>query len=219
MPRSPRLEYPGALYHVTARGVQQGAIYLDDVDRTCFLELVARTLVIGDARALAFCLMGNHYHFVLHTSIANLSLLMQRINSGYSLAFNRRHDRRGHVFEGRFNAVHVDRDAYLLEVCRYVDLNPVRARFCESPGDWRWSSYRAHVGIIAAPRWLATTELHAALMGKEATSEAQTGVAQRCYADWVEGGRGVRLWERPLIEGRFLGNRAFVRRVETHERE
>jgi len=79
----------------------------------------------------------------------------------------------------------------LLEVCRYVDLNPVQARCCESPGDWRWSSYRAHVGIIVAPRWLATTELHAVSMGEEATGEAQTGVAQSRYADWVEGGRGV----------------------------
>jgi REP element-mobilizing transposase RayT len=219
MPRSPRLEYPGALYHVTARGVQQGAIHLDDVDRACFLKLVARTLAIGGARALAFCLMGNHYHFVLQTSAANLSALMQRINSGYSLALNRRHDRRGHVFEGRFNAIHVDRDAYLPEVCRYVDLNPVRAGLCGSPDDWHWSSYRAHVGLAEAPSWLATPELHGMLTGKAPTNEAQTDAAQRCYASWVEGGRGVRLWDRPLLEGRFLGNRAFVRRVETHVRE
>ena len=214
MPRPPRLEYAGALYHVTARGVQQGAIYLDDADRTTFLALVSHTLLTGNAHALAFCLMGNHYHFVLQTSATNLSTLMRRINSGYSLAFNHRHGRSGHVFEGRFKAIHVDREAYLLEVCRYVDLNPVRAALCDLPQDWAWSSYRSHVGMASAPPWLASRELHGLLMGQELTTGAKIDAAQRSYVDWVERGRDVRLWDRSLLDGRFLGDRAFVRRLE-----
>jgi len=101
--QSPRLEYPGALYHVTARGVQRSTIYLDDADRVAFVDLVARTLGEGDARALAYCLMGNLYHLVLQTARANLSTLMRRINSSYGQVFNRRHGRSGHVFEGRFH--------------------------------------------------------------------------------------------------------------------
>ena len=91
--------------------------------------------------------MGNHYHFVLQTRQANLSVLMRRVNSLYCLTFNRRHSRCGHVFEGRYKALHVDRTAYLLEVCRHVDLNPVRAGLAESPAQWAWSSYRAHAGL------------------------------------------------------------------------
>jgi len=127
MPRPLRLEYPGALYHVTTRGTRQGAIFLDDNDRALLLSIFAQALKTCDARAFAYCLMGNHYHFVLQTRQDNLSELMRRINSVYSLTFNRRHGRSGHVFEGRYKALHVDRDGYLLEVCRYVDLNPVRA--------------------------------------------------------------------------------------------
>ena len=133
MPRPDRLEYPGALYHVTARGVQQGDIFLDDQDRLALLKYLARALEEGQARALAYCLMHNHYHLVLQTSLSNLSALMQRINSGFCQSVNRRHHRCGHLLEGRFKAVIVDRDNYLLEVCRYVDLNPVRAGLVESP--------------------------------------------------------------------------------------
>ena len=132
MPRALRLEYAGALYHVTARGVQQAAIFIDDEDRLSLLGNLAHALRTCEAKAFAFCLMDNHYHFVLQTGQANLSALMHRVNSVYSSAFNRRHGRCGHLFEGRFKALHVDRDAYLLEVCRYVELNPVRAAWSAS---------------------------------------------------------------------------------------
>jgi len=91
--------------------------------------------------------MGNHYHWVLGTRLANLSALMQQLNGIYTQAFNRRHGKVGHVFQGRFKAILVDRDSYLLEVCRYVELNPVRAHMVAQPGDWPWSSYRAHCGL------------------------------------------------------------------------
>ena len=210
MPRSLRLEYPGAIYHVTTRGTRQAAIFLDDQDRASLLSILAHALKECDAQAFAYCLMGNHYHFVLQTRQANLAVLMRRINSVYSLAFNRRHGRCGHVFEGRYKALHVDRDAYLLEVCRYVDLNPVRAGLVESPVRWGWSSYRANSGAVPPPPWLATREVHGFLPADGTRSEA----GGRRYADWVAAGRGVRLWANALRQGQYLGDDAFIERVE-----
>ncbi len=214
MPRSPRLEYPGALYHVTSRGIQQGAIFVDDRDRASLLAIFTRSLHACEARSFAFCLMGNHYHFVVQTHQANLSRLMHRVNSIYSLTFNRRHSRLGPAFEGRFKAVHVDRDSYLLEVCRYVDLNPVRAGLVDSPGQWAWSSYRAHIGHTTSPAWLATTELHGALTGQVPADAVQTASARRRYAEWVAAGRGVRLWKESLRHGLYLGDETFVEHVK-----
>ena len=214
MPRSPRLEYPDALYHVTSRGSLRGAIFVDDQDRAALFAILARALQACEARIFAYCLMGNHYHFVLQTRQANLSTLMQRVNSIYSLRFKRRHGRLGPTFESRFKAVHVDRDSYLLAACRYVDLNPVRAGLVDSPAQWAWSSYRAHIGRTACPSWLATVELHGALMGQVPEDTVQTSTACRRYAEWVDAGRGVQLWKESLRHGIFLGDEAFVERVK-----
>jgi REP element-mobilizing transposase RayT len=214
MPRPSSLEFAGATYHVTVRGVQQSAIFVDDDDRMTLLAILARMLRTCRAQAFAFCLMDNHYHLVLQTREANLSSLMHRINSQYSLTFNRRHGRAGHLIEGRFKALLVDRDAYLLEVCRYVDLNPVRVSMVDLPGQWRWSSYRAHVGRAQAPPWLATMELHGMLTGGLARDRAQVDAARQRYAQWVEQGRDVRLWSRSLRDGLYLGDEAFVERMK-----
>ena len=214
MTRPPRLEYPGALYHVTTRGVRQDSIFIDDRDRMSLLTILARALRTCDARIFAFCLMGNHYHFVLQTRHANLSELMHRINSTFSLTFNRRHARRGQVFDGRFKALHVDRDAYLLEVCRYVDLNPVRSGLVDSPSQWIWSSFGAHCGLRPALPWLATAELHGVLTGRVPTEASQTSTAQRRYAEWVHAGIGVRLWKESLRDGLYLGDKTFADRIK-----
>jgi len=213
MPRSLRLEYPDALYHVTARGVQQDPIFADDVDRRAWIKYVARALDEGDARAFAYCLMGNHYHLVVQTRQPNLSTVMQRVNSTYSQAFNRRHHRSGHLLEGRFKALHVDRDNYLLEVCRYVDLNPVRAGLVESAARWKWSSHKVHTGSAPPVAWLATAELLGVLTGRSCADNSEFGAAQRRYADWVAAGRQVRLWSESLRHGQYLGDDAFVERV------
>jgi len=216
MSRSPRLEYPGALYHVTTRGVRQDAIFVDDRDRLSLLTIVARALRTCEARVFAFCLMGNHYHFVVQTCHANLSVLMHRVNSNFSLTFNQRHGRRGQVFDGRFKALHVDRDAYLLEVCRYVDLNPVRAGLVDTPAQWAWSSYCAHTGAKRALPWLATPDLHGVLMGHVPRDAAEVSAAQRRYVDWVDAGVGAQLWKESLRYGLYLGDEAFVERTRLH---
>jgi len=213
MPRPPRLEYANAVYHVTSRGIQKGVIFRDDEDRASLLAISATAFTTCDAQAFAYCLMGNHYHFVLQTRQPNLSVLMHCINSTYSAAFNRRHDLFGAVFEARFKAMHVDRDNYLLEACRYVDLNPVRAGLIGSPAEWAWSSHAAHTGRKPGPVWLASAELHGILMGQRPEDVAQTAAAQQRYAEWVDAGRNVRLWSQSLRDGRFLGDQAFIERV------
>ena len=134
MSRPLRIEFPGAVYHVTLRGDRREPIFVDDTDRAGLLNVLAQGMQRFDAQVLAYCLMGNHYHFVLHTRRANLSLLMRHLNGVYTQAFNWRHGKVGHLFQGRFKAILVDRDAYLLEVCRYMELNPVRARMVTGPG-------------------------------------------------------------------------------------
>ena len=149
MSRPLRIEFPGAAYHVTSRGDRREPIFEDDTDRASLLGVVEEGMGRYDAQVLAYCLMGNHYHFVLHTRQANLSRLMRHLNGVYTQAYNRRHRKLGHLFQCRFNAILVDRDAYLLEVCRYVEFNPVRARMVTGPGDGAVGGQPAQ----ATPNW------------------------------------------------------------------
>ena len=215
MSRPLRIEFPGAVYHVTSRGDRRESIFEDDADRQVLLAVVALGLARFDAQMLAYCLMGNHYHFVLHARAANLSQLMRHINGVYSQAFNRRHAKVGHLFQGRFKAILVDRDAYLLEVCRYVELNPVRAGMVDAPQAWPWSSYRAHVGEADAPEWLDTEGVHGHLLGHPVRSTAESRRAARCYAELVAVGRDVRLWGLGLNKQIYLGDDAFVARMQS----
>ncbi len=214
MARPLRIEFPGAVYHVTARGDRHEDIFVDDEDRLALLDIAAQALSRFDARMLAYCLMGNHYHFVLHTRQANLSLLMRHINGVYTQAYNRRHRKVGHLFQGRYKAILVDRDAYLLEVCRYVDLNPVRARIVRKPRSWAWSSYRAHTGEAPAPEWLDTPGLQACLLGRPAKSPAERHRAAARYARLVVQAKDIRLWDGALRQQIYLGDEAFVERMQ-----
>jgi REP element-mobilizing transposase RayT len=157
--RQLRIEYPGALYHVTARGNERKAIFLDGLDRRCFLELLAHVVERYTWRLHAYCLMGNHYHLLLETLRPELVRGMRRLNSVYAQRFNRRRKRSGHLFGERYHAVLIEKEAHLLEVARYVVLNPVRADLCELPQEYPWSSYRATAGFEKAPTFLATEEL------------------------------------------------------------
>lgn len=159
MARPLRLEYPGAVYHITSRGNGRADIYTDDVDRELFLRKLAATVERYAWHLYAYCLMGNHYHLLLETPHANLSRGMRQLNGTYTQTFNRRHERVGHVLQGRFQGILVEREPYLLELARYIALNPVRAGFTARIDEWRWSSYRATAGLQAMPRWLAAGAL------------------------------------------------------------
>jgi REP element-mobilizing transposase RayT len=149
-----RLEFPGALYHVTSRGHERGPIFHDPADRRHFLNLLA-SVIPDQAWVLhSYCLMGNHFHLLVETAHPTLSRGMHCLNARYSQHFNRRHARAGHVFEGRFKAIVVQKQAYLLELHRYIVLNPVRAGLVSRPEDWPWSNYRATSGAALPPAWL-----------------------------------------------------------------
>jgi len=154
MARPLRLEYPGAVYHVMARGHERSPIYRDDEDRQRFLGDLAR--VVEEMRFVvhAYCLMTNHYHMLIETPVANLAAGMHRLNARYSQAFNFRHGRTGHLLESRYKALVIEKESYLLELSRYVVLNPVRAGLVRSAGAWRWSNFRATYGETERPAFL-----------------------------------------------------------------
>ena len=156
MSRPLRVLFPGAVYHVTARGNDRSPIYRCSGDRLAFLHQLARAVDRYGVICHAYCLMGNHYHLVLETPRPNLPIVMRHVNGCYTRAFNAKEGRVGHLFEGRYRAVLVEKDAHLLEIVRYVALNPTRTRpvLCERPEEWAWSSYPALLGAVATPGWL-----------------------------------------------------------------
>jgi REP element-mobilizing transposase RayT len=151
MARPLRLEFAGALYHVTSRGDGQEDIYGGDEDRRAFLDVLAAVCRRFNWLIHAHCLMSNHYHLLVETPDANLSKGMRQLNGVYTQRFNQTHQRVGHVFQGRYKAILVQKEAYLLELARYVVLNPVRARMVRTPEEWPWSSYRAATGTVPGP--------------------------------------------------------------------
>lgn len=153
MSRPLRIEFPGGLYHVTSRGDRREDIYLDDDDRVLWLATLAQCCERFNWVVYAWCQMGNHYHLVVEAVEGNLSAGMRQLNGVYTQAVNRRHQRVGHVFQGRYKAIVVNRESHLLELLRYVVLNPVRAGMVTDPGDWPWSAYPAMVGQAATPTW------------------------------------------------------------------
>jgi putative transposase len=154
VPRRPRIEAAGAIYHVTARGNAGAAIFDDDLDRLNLLHLLGRVVRDLRWRCFAYCLMGNHYHLLLQTLEPNLSKGMHLLQSAYVRRFNKRHDRAGHVFGRRFHDQPVKGHEHLVAAAVYTVLNPVRAGIVARPEEWRWSSYRATVGSETAPAFL-----------------------------------------------------------------
>jgi len=156
MTRPLRIELASGLYHVTSPGDRREDIYLDDEDRRLWLEIFGAVCRRCNWVCHAWCQMSNHYHVVVETVEGNLAQGMRQLNGVYTQAFNRRHGRVGHVFQGRYRAIIVEKDAYLLELMRYVVLNPVRAGVVADAANWPWSSYRAMVGTTSPPEWLQT---------------------------------------------------------------
>jgi putative transposase len=207
MARPLRIEFPNALYHVTARGDRREPIVEDDTDRAAFFNVLAEVIERFNWRCHAYCLMTNHYHLVVETPDANLSKGMRQLNGMYTQATNRRHQRTGHLFQGRFKAILVDKDNYLLELSRYVVLNPVRAGMVKHPRQYAWSSYRAMVGQSPVPGWLETD-------GLLAQFGARRTEARRRYSEFVVAGlKAESIW-RGLRQQIYLGDEEFVKRMQ-----
>lgn len=159
MARPPRDAHPGDFFHVCTRGNSRCDIYTDGEDRRFFLTLLDRSRAMHNWRVYAWCLMTTHYHVVLATPDGGLSAGMCRLNGGFARWWNKRQGREDHLFGKRFVSKKIESEEYLVEAIRYVLLNPVRAGICDDPADWRWSSYRASVGLENAPALLAFGEL------------------------------------------------------------
>jgi REP element-mobilizing transposase RayT len=200
MARPLRIQFPGALYHVTSRGNARAPIFEEDSDRRLLLHILGEVVESYRWVCHAFCLMTNHYHLLVETPEANLSRGMRQLNGLYTQRFNRAHERVGHILQGRYGAVLVERDAHLLEVARYVVLNPVRAGLVDAAEAYPWSSLRATLGITPAPAWLTTRALL-----------ARFGSRLR-YLEFVREGVGKPSpWGS--LRGAVLGSTAFVERL------
>ncbi len=206
MARPLRLEYPGALYHVTSRGNRREKIFNDDVDHQFFFDLFGKICARLNWRCYAYCHMTNHYHLVVETAKANLSAGMRQLNGVYAQRFNRRHQRVGHLLQGRYSAILVDKDEYLMELARYVVLNPVRTGMVLQAGQWRWSSYSAMIRRDSTPRWLARRSL----LGMFASNEK---TACKRYIRFISNANKVPdIWNN-LRHRLILGDEKFIERV------
>ncbi|MCF6155784.1 MAG: hypothetical protein E3K36_11155 [Candidatus Brocadia sp.] len=179
MARPLRIEYPGAFYHVISRGNAEEILFTDGRDRDKFLEYLVKCVERFTTKIHTYCLMSNHYHVLVETPQANLSRAIQWLNVCYSVYFNRRHRRRGHLFQGRFKAILIDANEYLVLLSRYIHLNPVRAKMVKHPMEYPWSSYPAFAGKRRKPDWL-NTETVLSYFGKE---KKEAVVSHRSYVE------------------------------------
>jgi len=203
MARPLRIEYPGAAYHITSRGNARQDIFLDSKDREFFLNTLAEVVDEFNWLCHAYCLMDNHYHLLLETPDANLSRGMRQLNGVYTQIFNRRHNTLGHLFQGRYKAILVEKESYLLALCRYIVLNPVRSGKAKEVQDWAWSSYQATAGLAPPPPFLVTDWI----LGQFAPEKSK---AQALYRQFVNSWPGTSPWDD--LRGQiYLGSERFIK--------
>lgn len=205
MARPLRIEFEGAVYHITSRGNAGNDVYTSDSDRTLFLKVLRRTVERYRWLCYAYCLMSNHYHLLIETPEPNLSRGMRHLNGVYTQSFNRAHRRMGHIFQGRFKAILIEKESHLLEVARYIVLNPVRAGMVGHPRDWPWGSYRATAGEAQPLAFLALDWL----LEQFGSRRRQAVLAYRKFAR--EGG-DTPVWDQ-LQGGALLGTETFVEQM------
>ena len=204
MARQLRIEYDGAFYHITARGNERKEIYSRDEDRKRFLEDLERIHNRFKIKVHAYCLMSNHYHILMETPLGNLSRAMQNLNTGYTVYYNQRNKRSGHLFQGRYKAILVEKDQYLLELSRYIHINPVRAKIVKDPEDYQWSSCKYFYGKNKTPDFLdiKTTLAHF----------GQRREYQRFVEEVIE--KEGADFKKQVISGCFLGGEEFVEEIK-----
>lgn len=208
MARPLRIEYPGGLYHVTSRGNAGSKIFRNDKDRLSFLEVLNTNTERFHWICHAYCLMDNHYHLIVETPEGNLSRAMRYLNGVYTQRMNRKYGKMGHLFQGRYKAILIDREGYLLELCRYVVLNPIRAHLVKKPEGWRWSSYRATAGFEDSPQFLTTDWI----LGQFGERRKR---AQSLYRMFVMEGIAKESPWRDLKGQIFLGDKTFIEKLRT----
>ena len=209
MARPLRIEYDGAVYHVTSRGNERKSIFKDDEDRMFFLDILKKVNDKYNLLCHAYCLMNNHYHLVIETPDGNLSKGMKQINGVYTQTYNKRHNRVGHIFQGRYKAILIQKESHLLEVSRYVVLNPVRATAVKHPEEWKWSSYRGTAGNDN-PHPCLTTDW---LLGQFGSKKRQS---EKKYSEFVTAGIDEEKFWKDVRGQSILGEDDFVEKVIRH---
>jgi putative transposase len=203
MSRRLRIEFPGAVYHVYARGNSKDAVFLDDADRLKFLDYMGRGAQGYGFIYHSYCLMGNHFHLLLETPQANLSEGMHWLDSCYAGHFNWAHEHVGHVFQGRFQSIVVQQETYLLELCRYIVLNPVRACIVKDPAYYPWSSFREIAGLGSGLGGAVSAGWILSHFGDDPER------ARHEYARFVRDGAGRSSPFADVVAGTVLGDRDF----------
>jgi len=206
MARPLRIEYPGALYHITSRGNAKQHIFLDDEDRLLFLRILKKVVKDFEWKCYSYCLMNNHYHLLIETPKANLSRGMHMLNGIYAQKFNECHRRTGHLLQGRFHAVIVDKEEYLMAVCRYIVLNPVRSGFVDDPAKYRWSSYLDILNTRSPSHFIDRSYTLSLFSQPGRKNEDE-------YRAFVLAGLGIDLWSN-LRERVILGGEEFAAQVQ-----
>ena len=208
MARQLRMEFKGAFYHITSRGNQRGRVYFEDKDKERFLEILRRTKERYGYLLHAYALMDNHYHLMIETPKANISQTMQNINTSYTVYINKKYRRSGHLLQGRFKGIIVDKDEYLVTLSRYIHLNPVRADIVQKPEEYRWTSYRLYIDKSNRETLADTGDTLSRYSEKK-------GEAVRAYKEFVESGitRGDNPF-RDVEAGIVLGGKRFKEKIK-----
>ena len=208
MARPLRIEYNGALYHITARGNERNPIYREEGDYQKFLDLLSELPQRYDIFIHGYILMGNHYHLLIETPKGNITKVMHYLNATYTGYFNKKYGRVGHLFQGRYKGLLIEKERYLLSVSRYIHLNPVRAGMSRRPEEYRWSSYPEYIRRDKKNKWLTSDWI----LGQYSRDEAK---ARRLYKAFVD--EGLTLRENPfkdLKEGLILGSENFIDEIK-----
>ena len=208
MARPLRLEFSGALYHITSRGDRREDIFYNNSDRRLFLELLAHVCQRYNWLCHSYCLMTNHYHLVIETLDGNLSKGMRQLNGIYTQQINKQYGKVGHLFQGRYKSILVDKESYLLELSRYVVLNPVRAGMVSSANEWLWSSYKAMIGEEPVPDYLEVDWL----LSQFSDNRYQAIEAYVCFVQ--KGLNQKSIWTH-LNQAIYLGNEGFIQKIQT----
>ena len=208
MARQLRIEFNGAFYHITSRGNLKEKVFFEDKDREVFLEILKKTKERYGFILHAYALMDNHYHLLMETPRGNISQIMQNINTSYTVYINRKYKRSGHLFQGRFKGIIVDKNEYLITLSRYIHLNPVRAQLVKKPVEYRWTSYMAYTERLPMSFLIDTSDTLCCFSN-------QLGKAKEAYMDFVEAAIGVE--ENPfedVEEGLILGTKRFKEKIK-----
>ncbi len=207
MARALRVHFIGAVYHVTSRGNERKNIVRSDQDRELFLRVLAQTIEDYNVVCHAWVLMDNHYHLLIETPEANLSKAMRHLNGVYTQKHNRGNRRVGHLFQGRYKAILVEKGSHLLELCRYVVLNPVRAKMAKHPKEWKWSSYHATAGRDKKEPWLTTDWI----LGQFGNSRSK---AQKKYRQFVQDGMKAKKTPWEDLSGIYYGGEGLKKQLK-----